>query len=177
MKIELVLLLLLSSIIGKSQTDKTKIITIEPYMKVTNGAFYKVLILKSNDSDAEFIQGFDFEWGYSYKLKIQIHKLKNPPEDGSDTDYILVKTISKTKVPDDYQFKMLLHTKRYLDLVDTWSCFKTLNDSTYKYFDKIDIEVASTLKNEFNKIMTEEQERYGNFIFISPTKVKLIQLD
>ena len=114
MKIELVLLLLLGSITGKSQTDKTQIITIEPYMTVTNGAFFKQLTLKSNDSDAEFIQGFDFEWGYSYKLKIKIHKLKNPPEDGSDTDYILLKTVSKTKVPDNYKFNMLLNKDLYL---------------------------------------------------------------
>lgn len=177
MKIELVILLLLSSLIGKSQTDKTQIIVIEPYMRVTNGAFFKQLNLKSNDSDAEFIQGFDFEWGYYYKLKIKIHKLKNPPEDGSDTDYILVKTISKTKVPDNYQFKMLLDQDLYLGPGEQVGNFKSINDSTYTYFDKIEIEIASILKYEFNKIINEGQVRYGNFIFISPTKIKLIKLD
>ena len=177
MKIELVLLLLLGSITGKSQTDKTQIITIEPYMTVTNGAFFKQLTLKSNDSDAEFIQGFDFEWGYSYKLKIKIHKLKNPPEDGSDTDYILLKTVSKTKVPDNYKFKMLLNKDLYLGPGEQVSNFKSINDSTYTYFDKIEIEIASILKYEFNKIINEGQLRYGNFIFISPTKIKLIKLD
>jgi hypothetical protein len=178
MKIRLVILLLFSSNIGKSQTDKIQLITIEPYMIVTNGAFYKELCLKSNDSDAEFIQGFNFEWGYSYKLRIKVHKLKNPPEDGSETDYILATTVSKTKVPDNYQFRMLLDTKVYPDLdTTTWSNIKPVNDSTYNYFDKIDIEIPSSLKNEFKKTMTEEQERYGNFVFISPTKVKLIKLD
>ncbi len=108
MKTKLILLLLLSSMIGKSQADKTQIITIEPYLRVTNGAFFKQMVLKSNDSNADFIQGFNFEWGYSYKLKIKIYKLKSPPEDASDTDYILAKTISKVKVPDDYQFRMML---------------------------------------------------------------------
>jgi hypothetical protein len=146
-------------------------------MTITNGAFSKVIVLKSNDSDAEFIQGFNFEWGYFYKLKIKIHKLKNPPTDGSDTDYILIKTISKTKVLDNYQFKMFLDTEVDPDLDKTWLNIKPINDSTYKYFEKIDIEIPSTLKNEFKKIMTEKQRRYGNFVFISPTKVKLIKLD
>ena len=104
--------------------------------------------------------------------------MKNPPEDGSDTDYILATTVSKTKVPDNYQFRMLLDTKVYPDLdTTTWSNIKPVNDSTYNYFDKIDIEIPSSLKNEFKKTMAEEQERYGNFVFISPTKVKLIKLD
>jgi hypothetical protein len=172
-----VLLFLLSSMLGKSQIDKSQIITIEPYMSVTNGAFFKQLILKSNDSDAEFIQGFDFEWGYSYKLKILIHKLKNPPEDGSDTDYRLVKIVSKTKVPDNYQFQMMLASDFYLGPGEQVSNFKSINDSTYVYFDKINIEVASTLRTEFKEIITKEQMRYGHFVFISPTKIKLIKLD
>jgi hypothetical protein len=99
MKIQLALIFLLISIIGKSQAEKIKIIAVEPYMAVTNEAFGKELKLNASDRDAEFIKGFNFEWGYSYKLKVKVHKLKNPPEDGSDTDYILVKTIAKTKVP------------------------------------------------------------------------------
>lgn len=177
MKLHLTLFLLLISIIGKSQADKIKTITVEPYMAVTNVAFGKELKLKASDRGAEFIQGFKFEWGYSYNLKIKVHKLKSPLEDGSDTDYILIKTISKTKVPDNYEFRMLLDMKRYRDLDDTLTNFKTINDSTYNYFEKIDIEIASPIKTEFKKAMAEAQERYGNFVFISPTKIKLIRLD
>ncbi len=170
-----ILFILLSSIIGKGQTDRTQIITIEPYMAVTNAAFFKTMVVKSNDCAADFIQGFNFQWGYSYKLKIKIHKLKNPPEDGSDTDYILLKTISKTKVPDTYQFKMLLDRDLYLGEGEQTNNFKSINDSTYSYFDKIEIEVTSSLKNEFNKIVNEGQVRHGNFVFIRPTKIKLIE--
>jgi len=177
MKLHLILFLLLISTIGKGQADKIKMITVEPYMAVTNGAFGKELKLNASDRGAEFIQGFKFEWGFSYKLKVKVHKLKNPPEDGSDTDYILIKTISKTKVPDNYEFRMLLDMKRYPDIVDTLTNFKTINDSTYNYFEKIDIEIASPIKTEFKKAMADTQERYGNFVFISPTKIKLVKLD
>jgi hypothetical protein len=146
-------------------------------MVITNGAFSKEMVLKSNDFNGGFIQGFDFEWGYFYKLKIKIHKLKNPPEDGSDTDYILIKTISKTKADDNFQFRMLLDTKVYPDLDKTWSNMKPINDSTYNYFEKIDIEVESTLKNEFKKAIDEKQIRYGIFKFMSSTKIKLVKLD
>ncbi len=177
MKIKLVLLLILISTIGKSQSGRNQTITVEPYMVVRNDAFFKILTIKSNDCYADFIQGFDFQWGYAYKLKIKIKKIKNPPQDASDTDYILLKTISKTKVPDDYQFKMLLDKDLYLGPGEQVSNFESINDSTYTYFDKIEIEIASTLKDEFNKIINEGQVRYGNFIFISPTKIKLIKLD
>jgi len=177
MKIKLVLLIFLSSIIGKSQTDITQIITVEPYLTVKNGAFFKSLSLESNDCDAEFIQGFDFEWGYTYKLKIKVHKLKNPPQDVSNTEYKLIKVISKTKVSDSYQFRMLLDKDLYLGPGEQVSNFRSINDSTYSYFDKIDIEIPSTLKTEFKETMTKEQKRYGIFVFIGPTKVKLIKLD
>ncbi len=177
MKIKLVLLFLLISTIGESQSDKTQTITVEPYMKLTNDAFFKKLTIKSNDCYADFIQGFNFQWGYSYKLKIKIKKLKNPPQDASDTEYILLKTISKTKVPDNYQFKMLLDKDLYLGPGEQVGNFKSINDRIYTYFDNIEIEVVSILKYEFNKIINEGQVRYGNFIFISPTKIKLIKLD
>ncbi len=177
MKIKLVILLLFSSVIGKSQTDKIQLITVEPYMCVTHGAFSYELKLKASDRGAEFIQGFNFEWGYSYKLKIKAHTLKNPPQDGSSVDYILLKTIEKTKVPATYEFKMLLDMKRYPDLVDTFTNFKTINDSTYNYFDKIDIEIPSTIKAEFKKTMAQGQERNGYFVFIDPKRIKLIRLD
>ncbi|UBM57521.1 DUF4377 domain-containing protein [Marinilongibacter aquaticus] len=44
------------------------------------------------------IEGFDFEEGYKYELKVSIKKLSNPPEDGHDTVYTLLELVSKTKV-------------------------------------------------------------------------------
>jgi hypothetical protein len=44
------------------------------------------------------IEGFDYEPGYIYHLKVKKQKIKNPPMDGSSISYRLVKTISKEKV-------------------------------------------------------------------------------
>ncbi|SMP11190.1 DUF4377 domain-containing protein [Chryseobacterium profundimaris] len=43
------------------------------------------------------IEGFTYEPGYEYVLKVQEQKIKNPPADGSAVQYILIREISKTK--------------------------------------------------------------------------------
>ena len=44
------------------------------------------------------IKGFHYEQGYIYTLSIRIEKILNPPMDGADRRYILLKVISKEKV-------------------------------------------------------------------------------
>lgn len=43
------------------------------------------------------IEGFTYEPGYEYVLKVKTEKVANPPADGSSVKYILVREISKTK--------------------------------------------------------------------------------
>jgi hypothetical protein len=43
------------------------------------------------------IEGFHHEEGYVYTLKVRIVKISNPPMDGSDRRYILLKVLSKQK--------------------------------------------------------------------------------
>lgn len=43
------------------------------------------------------IEGFTYEPGYEYVLKVKTEKIENPPADGSSIKYILVKQVSKTK--------------------------------------------------------------------------------
>jgi hypothetical protein len=44
------------------------------------------------------IVGFVYEPGNKYRVHLRLTKLANPPADGSDTEYQLVKVISKVKV-------------------------------------------------------------------------------
>jgi hypothetical protein len=44
------------------------------------------------------IEGFDYEPGYIYHLKVKKKKIKNPPMDGSSISYRLVRIMSKEKV-------------------------------------------------------------------------------
>ncbi len=43
------------------------------------------------------IEGFTYEPGYEYVLKIKTEKLANPPADGSSIRYTLIRQVSKTK--------------------------------------------------------------------------------
>ncbi|MCS3533148.1 DUF4377 domain-containing protein [Chryseobacterium sp. JUb7] len=43
------------------------------------------------------IDGFTYEPGYEYVLKVKTEKIDNPPADGSSIKYTLVKQVSKTK--------------------------------------------------------------------------------
>lgn len=45
-----------------------------------------------------FIDGFEFEPGYSYTLKVKIIHVANPPQDGYDVQFKLLSLLSKTKV-------------------------------------------------------------------------------
>lgn len=45
----------------------------------------------------ENIQGFNFEEGYAYKIKVKVKDLKSVPADASSKEYILLKLIEKKK--------------------------------------------------------------------------------
>lgn len=51
---------------------------------------WKVLLLDA-------IQGFQYEVGYEYTLRVNKYNIPNPPQDGSSIGYKLIKTISKKK--------------------------------------------------------------------------------
>ena len=51
------------------------------------------------DDDWKFfynsIEGFEYEWGYTYKLKVDVENIENPPEDSSSLKYTLIEVLSK----------------------------------------------------------------------------------
>jgi hypothetical protein len=53
---------------------------------------------KSWDLFYDDIEGFAYEPGYIYTLRVKTEKIPDPPQDGSDRRYMLVKIISKKKV-------------------------------------------------------------------------------
>lgn len=62
----------------------------------------KCLQVKEKESDnwGNFysnIEGFTFEPGFEYVLRVRTEKSTNPPMDGSSIKYTLVKQVSKTK--------------------------------------------------------------------------------
>ena len=41
------------------------------------------------------IEGFQYEEGYVYELKVRVEEIENPPMDGSSLRYILIEVLSK----------------------------------------------------------------------------------
>jgi hypothetical protein len=44
------------------------------------------------------IEGFTFEPGYNYRLKVQVTEVENPPADASSLRYTLIEQLEKNKV-------------------------------------------------------------------------------
>lgn len=147
-------------------------------MQVQNGAFFKQMVLSTPDSHAEYIKGFQFEWGYFYKLKVNEITLSNPPEDGSSIEYKLIEVVSKIKTPADYQFKLGLYRDLYLGPGDDQvNNFKEINDSTFLYFEKFELEIPAQFREGFNKIKNDGIDGSGQFLFLSEKKIRLIKLN
>ncbi|WP_426478981.1 DUF4377 domain-containing protein [Chryseobacterium sp. CBSDS_008] len=68
----------------------------------TGVAPMKCLQVKENASESwtnfySNIEGFTYEPGYEYVLKVKTEKVDNPPADASSIKYTLVEQVSKTK--------------------------------------------------------------------------------
>lgn len=158
--------------------DKHKImeVHVEPYKGLSYGAFFKSLTLKTQPEDIEYIEGFEFEWAHSYQLKVEQTKLEHPPQDGSDTQYKLIKVISKTKVNKDFTFKLRLESEVYLG-GDHGNSFKQINDSTYIYFDEITLIVPSKHQYQMQDLVNSTDRKTAVFSFIDSTSIRLINFE
>ncbi|WP_408091897.1 DUF4377 domain-containing protein [Chryseobacterium terrae] len=86
---------------SSSANEKTFIIASQT-ADCTGVAPMKCLQVKEKESDNwenlyTNIEGFTYEPGFEYVLKVKTEKIENPPMDASSIRYILVKEVSKTK--------------------------------------------------------------------------------
>lgn len=162
--------------IGQNVTVQT--ITIEPYLSLQNYEHFKRLVLKSNNSQVEHIENFDFEWGFKYKLKVKVTELIPELSDGTKYEFSLDQLISKTKISDSTEFKLFIDPKIYYHDSATEDeeinhSLKSLNNSTYLYFNQVEIEVPENLKDRFQKIASGKIGKVGKFKFINERRIRL----
>jgi hypothetical protein len=155
-----------------------KTIKLEPHMYTQNYEHFKRLVLDSPDSEAEYIDGFDFEWGYYYTLKVKETKV-GPLSDGTRYNYSLLKVIAKEETPDSMIFKMYIDPLRYYSKLEEEGIsnytLNKLNDSTYLYMDKVEIEVPEKLQELFKEKIDNESDFRGNFKFVNG-RIRLVSL-
>jgi hypothetical protein len=165
---------------GYSQKRETITITIDPHLSLQNYEHFKRLTLNSSDSDVDYVDGFDFDWGYTYKLKIIREALASTLSDGTRYRYQLEKIISRTKASDTAQFRLLVDPKVYyyedasLEKEQNNS-LRQLNDSTFLYFNSVEIEVPFFLIETFHEHSQSSKPRIGTFTYINEKKIRLIK--
>ncbi|WP_081979177.1 DUF4377 domain-containing protein [Lacinutrix jangbogonensis] len=162
------------------QTTTNKNVIIDPYLSFQNYEHFKRLTFSSPDSSIEYLDRFEFAWGYRYKLSVKRTALKQPLSDGTTFDYSLNKVVSKTKMPDSTQFKLYLDPNRYYTNLDPGNeemnvTLKPIGNNTFLYFDKVEIEVPENLTKKFDFIL-KGNATMGTFIFINDKRIKLIHL-
>lgn len=158
----LILSAILCTHFGQGQDFSIDTISIEPYLSCQNYEHFRRLTLISSDSEAEYIDGFHFEWGFTYKLKVEVEKLSPELSDGSRYDFALLEIISKTKAPEATTFKFFIAPHMYYYEIEDEDDFtlKAINDSTYLYFDEVEIEVPEALRTQFSDLAKARQTRY-----------------
>ena len=161
---------------GKDKVDQITV-TIEPYKHATNGAFYTFLALTCSDRGVEYIKGFDFEWGYFYELKLKQIKLARPMEDAGDTDYELIKVISKEPVADSTTFKTNLIGWVQLapNLENDQGAFTFNEDGTCTYLGGMTFYYTDELEAKLKAINKSDSYKKATFMFLKG-RIHLISL-
>ena len=146
-------------------------------MYTQNYEHFKRLVLDSPNSEAEYVDGFDFEWGCFYTLKVKeiyIGELS----DGTRYEYSLLKVISKEKVSDTVTFRMSIDPLRYYHKLEDEGVsnytLNQLNDSTYLYMDQVEIEIPKNFLESFIKKKDNEIDFRGDFKFVNSKRVRLV---
>ena len=98
------------------------------------------------------IEGFNYEWGYIYNLKIKTEKVENLPQDASSIRYILVNILSKIKVEEYISFEMKLK-----DINMDADPFVWLHiEEGYSFFNDINIDCSNLCVVLFEKLDSED---------------------
>ena len=146
-------------------------------MYTQNYEHFKRLVLDSPNSEAEYVDGFDFEWGCFYTLKVKeiyIGELS----DGTRYEYSLLKVISKERVADTVIFRMSIDPLRYYHKLEDEDVsnytLSQLNDSTYLYMDQVEIEIPKNFLESFIKKKDNEIDFRGDFKFVNSKRVRLV---
>lgn len=155
---------------GLLGAQQPEIITIRlnPHLVFEHYEHYKRLVMSSPDGDLDHIDGFEFEWGYVYELKVKRQRLNPSLTDGTRYRYQLLKLISKSKVPDSTRFSLYLDAQRYYHHLDSSEAemnqsFHQINDSTYRYLDQVNIEVPEALGSAWQNILKGRSPQVGRF--------------
>ena len=150
-------------------------VNIDPYKRVSNGAFFQVITLHSEECFVEYLSELNYEWGYAYNVTLKETHLANPPEDGSSYHYDLISINSKTKAPKDQVFSLLITKNLYLSRgEEEVENLVLVNDSTYRYMDEINILFTPQQKKHFDMVIEKDHYLRAKFVFDQPGFIRMV---
>ncbi|MBI1268307.1 MAG: DUF4377 domain-containing protein [Cryomorphaceae bacterium] len=143
--------------------DQVSTITvkIDPYKSVANGSFFQVLVLSSPDEPGlDYLNGFDFEWGYHYVVKVKKTKMAQPMMDAGDTEYELIEVVSKEKADPELTFTLFLKRELYLGPgEENNSTILKIDDTTFRLLDEVNFTVLPGQKPIIERVLGGEPMR------------------
>lgn len=101
----------------------TQTLHVEHYRAPCMGPFVRSCYLTDDGLFYGGIEGFDYQWGLSYTLEVNVFEVKDPPADGSSLRYELARVL-KTEPPADPTFDVIvfdasiIHAGSYFSLFD-----------------------------------------------------------
>ncbi len=81
------------------------------------------------------IEGFEYEWGFTYKIKVIIEDIENPPQDSSSVKYTLLEVIEKIKEPTTSLFDISVSRATGLLVKESENIYKIYNDKEIECLD------------------------------------------
>jgi len=116
-----------------------------------------MLVRDSDQSPWSFfysqIEGFEYEWGYQYELRVQTTEIENPPADASSVAYSLIDQISKVKVPSDTSFNFVLLPDQLFSERTSVNQFNLLQEVSFSCDTASCDSVASLLAQEMSVLL------------------------
>ena len=173
------LVLVLCSFFVQGQTTTERIVHIDAQLEHQNYEHFKRLVLSSPDSEVEYLEGFEFDWGYAYTVSVLETQLAYPFSDGTRYTYKYKSAVSKTKMPDSCRFQLFLAPSIYYDGDATVEpsenkSFQMVNDSVFLYFGRAEIEVPKEQMATFHKAVLNGFGRMRQFAFIRGNRIRLM---
>jgi hypothetical protein len=182
MRIYLSCLILFFSYSGFSQLVHEKTITIAPYKQLENYEHFKRLVMHDGDTYIAYIEGFDFEWGYTYELEVKETRIDPRLSDGTTFRYALKTIISKTPVNDSLTFRLYLSPNKYYHpsngvSAEERSAFQQVSPRVYRYLEEVEIEIPAVLETAFIDFLGSTHSRQGQFQYLNSNRVRLVSLE
>jgi len=121
------------------------------------------------------IKGFDqYEWGYSYHLKVERQSIKNPMEDASSYSYHLKEMVEKKAAIPDSTFNIVLkHTDN-----EAFIQKNPTDTSNYLLLDQIEVKLSKAeISETLDQLIKQKSTFSGSFKHdIKPNTIILVKV-